>query len=289
MLEFRLATEGEAAAIAAYRRTAQQEAAISAAHRKMARAIDAGETTVDADYEFHTAIAIATNNRFYLEALRQFGSRSIPRGQFPTLPETGMRIIFAKCRRNTMQSCAPSSSRTRMRREKPCANICLRANVAIACFRKRNSISTLILFRAMSYDDLHGERRESMYVGTQVAARDDEDFKVWAQLGVKNISADPPGKPASWVLDDFERLRDKVESFGLVLDMVQLPLPSRPIEQASYPDILLAGPERDRQIDAVCIDDREYRQGRHSGSEIQSQPHRHSTHGNGAWPRRFAE
>ncbi|MFP3534575.1 FCD domain-containing protein, partial [Burkholderia sp. SIMBA_042] len=53
MLEFRLATEGEAAAIAAYRRTAQQEAAISAAHRKMARAIDAGETTVDADYEFH--------------------------------------------------------------------------------------------------------------------------------------------------------------------------------------------------------------------------------------------
>ena len=89
MLEFRLATEGEAAAIAAYRRTAQQEAAISAAHRKMARAIDAGESTGDADYEFHSAIATATNNRFYLEALRQFGSRSIPRGQFPTLPETG--------------------------------------------------------------------------------------------------------------------------------------------------------------------------------------------------------
>ncbi|HCJ72699.1 FadR/GntR family transcriptional regulator [Agrobacterium pusense] len=89
MLEFRLATEGEAAAIAAYRRTAQQEAAISAAHRKMARAIDARESTVDADYEFHSAIATATNNRFYLEALRQFGSRSIPRGQFPTLPETG--------------------------------------------------------------------------------------------------------------------------------------------------------------------------------------------------------
>jgi len=91
-----------------------------------------------------------------------------------------------------------------------------------------------------------------MYVGTQVAARDDEDYKVWAQLGVKNISADPPGAPASWTFEDFERHRDKVESFGLVLDMVQLPLPSRPIEQASYPDILLAGPDRDRQIDAVC-------------------------------------
>lgn len=34
--------------------------------------------------------------------------------------------------------------------------------------------------------------------------------------------------------------------------MIQLPLPSQPIERASYPDILLAGPERDRQIDAVC-------------------------------------
>ncbi|WP_407810991.1 mannonate dehydratase, partial [Staphylococcus aureus] len=62
----------------------------------------------------------------------------------------------------------------------------------------------------------------------------------------------PPGAPASWTFEDFERHRDKVESFGLVLDMVQLPLPSRPIEQASYPDILLAGPDRDRQIDAVC-------------------------------------
>jgi len=34
--------------------------------------------------------------------------------------------------------------------------------------------------------------------------------------------------------------------------MIQLPLPSQPIEKASYPDILLAGPDRDRQIDAVC-------------------------------------
>ncbi|WP_439871855.1 mannonate dehydratase [Rhizobium leguminosarum] len=91
-----------------------------------------------------------------------------------------------------------------------------------------------------------------MYLGTQVAARDDDDYRIFAQLGVKHINADPPGKPSSWTLSDLERHRDKVESFGLVLDMVQLPLPSRPIEQASYPDILLAGPDRDRQIDAVC-------------------------------------
>ncbi|APO71879.1 mannonate dehydratase protein (plasmid) [Rhizobium gallicum] len=91
-----------------------------------------------------------------------------------------------------------------------------------------------------------------MYVGTQVAVRDDDDFRVFAQLGLKHICADPPGPPASWTLDDLKRHRDKVESFGLILDMVQLPLPSRPIDNASYPDILLAGPNRDRQIDAVC-------------------------------------
>ncbi|MDK4735800.1 mannonate dehydratase [Rhizobium sp. CNPSo 3490] len=91
-----------------------------------------------------------------------------------------------------------------------------------------------------------------MYLGTQVAARDDDDYRIFAQLGVKHISADPPGMPSSWTLADIERHRDKVESFGLILDMIQLPLPSQPIEKASYPDILLAGPERDRQIDAVC-------------------------------------
>ncbi|MEH7846708.1 mannonate dehydratase [Rhizobium laguerreae] len=91
-----------------------------------------------------------------------------------------------------------------------------------------------------------------MYLGTQVAARDDDDYRIFAQLGVKHINADPPGKPSSWTLSDLERHRDKVESFGLILDMIQLPLPSQPIEKASYPDILLAGPERDRQIDAVC-------------------------------------
>ncbi len=87
-----------------------------------------------------------------------------------------------------------------------------------------------------------------MYLGTQVAARDDDDYRIFAQLGVKHINADPPGKPSSWTLSDLERHRDKVESFGLILDMIQLPLPSQPIEKASYPDILLAYP-RARQTD----------------------------------------
>ena len=91
-----------------------------------------------------------------------------------------------------------------------------------------------------------------MHVGTQMAARDDSDYQVWAQLGVTHVCADPPGNPHDWTLDVLERHKAKVESFGLSLDMVQLPLGSRPIEESQSPDILLAGPERDRQIDSIC-------------------------------------
>lgn len=87
LLEFRMAAEGEAAAIAAYRRTAEQEEAIRAANRRMAQLIKDGLPTVEADYEFHLAVAAATNNRFYVDVLRHFGARAIPRSQFPTLPD----------------------------------------------------------------------------------------------------------------------------------------------------------------------------------------------------------
>jgi mannonate dehydratase len=91
-----------------------------------------------------------------------------------------------------------------------------------------------------------------MYLGTQITARDDDDYRVMAQLGVTHVCADPPGSPRQWTRDDLARHRDHIESFGLKLDMVQLPLNSRPIEQQPSPDILLAGPERDRQIDEIC-------------------------------------
>lgn len=91
-----------------------------------------------------------------------------------------------------------------------------------------------------------------MYLGTQVPARDDTDLAVWAQLGVTHVCADPPGSPHDWTLETLLRHRDKVESFGLALDMVQLPLASRPVEHSQSPDILLAGPERERQLDSIC-------------------------------------
>ena len=91
-----------------------------------------------------------------------------------------------------------------------------------------------------------------MYLGTQSPARDDDDFRVYAQLGVRHVCSDPAGSPHDWTLDDLLRHRERVESFGLVLDMVELPLNSRPIEEQKSQDILTKGPNRDRQIDSIC-------------------------------------
>jgi mannonate dehydratase len=92
-----------------------------------------------------------------------------------------------------------------------------------------------------------------MYLGTQIAPRDDADYRMWAQLGVRHVCVDPPGNPHHWSLDDLNRHREHVESFGLTLDMVQLPLSSRPIEQGQSPNILLGRePERQREIDSIC-------------------------------------
>lgn len=91
-----------------------------------------------------------------------------------------------------------------------------------------------------------------MKLGHQVQARGDEDLALWAQLGVTHLCQDPPGDPHGWTRDDLLRLKERIERHGLVHAMVQLPLASRPIEESWSPDILLAGPDRDRQIESIC-------------------------------------
>jgi mannonate dehydratase len=92
-----------------------------------------------------------------------------------------------------------------------------------------------------------------MYIGTQIAPRDDSDYRVWAQLGVTHACVDPPGNPHHWSLEDLVRHREHVERFGISLDMVQLPLSSRPLEEQQSQAILLGkSPERDREIDSIC-------------------------------------
>jgi mannonate dehydratase len=91
-----------------------------------------------------------------------------------------------------------------------------------------------------------------LYLGTQNPPKNEDEYRQLAQLGVRHVCVDPPGNPHDWTLDDLKRHRDTVESYGLILDMVQLPLSSRPIEEQYSPDILSKGPDRDRQIDSIC-------------------------------------
>lgn len=91
-----------------------------------------------------------------------------------------------------------------------------------------------------------------MYIGTQLPARHDDDYRVMKQLGVDHVSANPDGGWRSWDREALEKFREKIEGFGLTLDMLQLPLHSSPVDTAPCKDIFLAGPNRDEQIDGLC-------------------------------------
>ncbi|HIF72983.1 MAG TPA: mannonate dehydratase [Dehalococcoidia bacterium] len=91
-----------------------------------------------------------------------------------------------------------------------------------------------------------------MYVGTQVGARNDSDFEQWAQLGVVNVCSDPPGDAHSWTKDDLARHKDKLNSYGITLDMVQIPLSSTVLDKSQSPNVMLGkSPERDREIESI--------------------------------------
>lgn len=98
-----------------------------------------------------------------------------------------------------------------------------------------------------------------MYVGTQLggdqfAKVGDRYLRQLAQLGVRHVCIDPVGDPWQWNRDILMRHAEHVSNLGLVLDMVQLPLPSSGIERNHQaPGIVLGKPgERDREIDGIC-------------------------------------
>jgi len=79
MLELRTAVEGDAAGLAALRRSPAQEETIIEAFEEFCRLARLGEPTSDADFAFHTAIAEAANNPRFSEFLRLIGKTLIPR------------------------------------------------------------------------------------------------------------------------------------------------------------------------------------------------------------------
>jgi mannonate dehydratase len=83
----------------------------------------------------------------------------------------------------------------------------------------------------------------------------DADLRVLAALGVNHICSALPSRSFdhNWSVQGLSRLRERVESFGIKLDMVPLPLSSSYISQAENPHIMMGkSPERDREIDSIC-------------------------------------
>lgn len=97
-------------------------------------------------------------------------------------------------------------------------------------------------------------RKALMKVGTQHGDTDDI-LKAMAGFGVNHICSRLPSPRLDdqWSVDALTRLRERVESFGLTLDLVPLPLSSNELETSENPNIMLGkSPERDREIGNIC-------------------------------------
>jgi mannonate dehydratase len=93
-----------------------------------------------------------------------------------------------------------------------------------------------------------------MKAGTQ-HGDSDSILRVLAGFGVNHICSrlPSPTMDAAWSVESLSRLKERVESFGVTLDMVPLPLSSYEISRSESPAILLGkDPDRNRQIDDIC-------------------------------------
>ena len=82
-----------------------------------------------------------------------------------------------------------------------------------------------------------------------------EGLRAMAAFGLKHICSGEPSRrlDEKWSVDGLLRLREHVESFGISLAMVPLPMSSVTINRNSYPNILLGkSPERDQDIEEIC-------------------------------------
>lgn len=83
----------------------------------------------------------------------------------------------------------------------------------------------------------------------------DEMLRIMAALGVTHICSGLPSArmDENWSVESLTRLRKRVESYGITLEAVPLPMSSRYITSAEFPSIMLGkSPERDRDIETIC-------------------------------------
>lgn len=97
MLELRISLETEAAGLAAVRRTEEQLQRMRDAVQAFEDGVSRGETSVEADYQFHLQIALATHNKYFEDFYRQLGTSTIPRTRLDTSQfsaEPGQSYLF---------------------------------------------------------------------------------------------------------------------------------------------------------------------------------------------------
>src|SRR5881392_2794887 len=93
-----------------------------------------------------------------------------------------------------------------------------------------------------------------MKVGTQ-HGDSDQILRAMAGFGVTHICSRLPSVrlDEKWSVDSLSRFREHIESFGITLDMVPLPMSSNDISRFELPNIMLGkSPDRDREIDDIC-------------------------------------
>ena len=93
-----------------------------------------------------------------------------------------------------------------------------------------------------------------MKLGTQHQSSN-EILKILAALGVSHICSELPSAKfdEAWSVASLTQLRERVESCGITLAAVPLPMSSSYITKAENPDIMLGrSPDRDREIDNIC-------------------------------------
>ncbi|MFG6462555.1 FadR/GntR family transcriptional regulator [Roseateles sp. DXS20W] len=87
VLELRIGLETEAAGLAALRRTDANLASLRRALDAVIAAVEAGQDSVAADFQFHLEIARATQNTHFAELMATLGAQIIPRARLEPAAE----------------------------------------------------------------------------------------------------------------------------------------------------------------------------------------------------------
>ncbi len=97
VLELRIGLETEAAGLAAQRRSADNLTALRKALDAVIAAVEAGQDSVAADFQFHLEIARATQNSHFAELMSTLGAQIIPRARLePVADMSAERLAYMR-------------------------------------------------------------------------------------------------------------------------------------------------------------------------------------------------